>query len=56
IQASRSIPMPNIPEMMQVWDPAANAIQFILRNQGTAEVVLPICVEQIKENIMMMKR
>lgn len=56
IQATRSIPMPNIPEIMQVWDPMANAITFVLRNNGDPEEILPLCVEQIKEGIMMMKR
>jgi arabinogalactan oligomer/maltooligosaccharide transport system substrate-binding protein len=56
IQASRGVPMPNVPEMMQVWDPAANAITFILQGQAPADVVLPICVDQIKENIKMMKQ
>ncbi len=56
IQASRGVPMPNVPEMMQVWDPAANALTFILQGQAPANVVLPLCVEQIKENIRMMKQ
>ncbi|MBA2133473.1 extracellular solute-binding protein [Capillibacterium thermochitinicola] len=56
IQATRSIPMPNIPEMREVWDPMANAITFVLRNNQKPEEVLPICVEQIKEGIAMMKR
>jgi len=56
IQASRGVPMPNIPEMMQVWDPCGSAITFILQGQAPADVVLPLCVEQIKENIAMMKR
>jgi arabinogalactan oligomer/maltooligosaccharide transport system substrate-binding protein len=56
IQATRSIPMPNIPEMREVWDPMANAITFVLRNNGIPEEILPLSVEQIKEGIMMMKR
>lgn len=56
IQASRGIPMPNVPEMMQVWDPANNALSFILRGQASPEEALPIMVEQIKENIEQMKQ
>lgn len=56
LQASRGVPMPNVPEMMQVWDPAADAINFILKGQVPVESVLPLSVEQIKENIRMMKQ
>lgn len=56
IQARRGIPMPNIPEMMQVWDPVENTLPFIFKGQISPEEVLPIMVEQIKENIEQMKQ
>ncbi|MCG8515433.1 MAG: extracellular solute-binding protein [Halanaerobiales bacterium] len=56
VQAGRGIPMPNVPEMMQVWDPINDALSFILRGQITPEEALPMAVEQIKENIQQMKQ
>ncbi|MFP4015824.1 MAG: extracellular solute-binding protein [Halanaerobiales bacterium] len=56
IQAERGHPMPNIPEMAQVWEAMNNALSFIANGDATAEEVMPAAVEQIKENIMMMKK
>lgn len=56
IQADRGEPMPNIPEMAQVWEPMNNALTFVANGEATPEEVMPLAVEQIKENIMMMKK
>lgn len=55
-QASRGIPMPNVPEMGQVWDPMKNAITYILKGEASAQAALKDAVEIIKENIYEMKK
>ncbi|ACL70368.1 maltodextrin ABC transporter substrate-binding protein [Halothermothrix orenii] len=55
IQASRGMPMPNVPEMMAVWEPANNALSFILQDQVTPEEAAKLCVQRIQDNIEMMK-
>lgn len=55
-QASRGIPMPNVAEMGQVWDPMKNAITYILKGQASPEAALKDAVETIKENIAEMKK
>lgn len=54
-QAGRGVPMPNVPEMGQVWDPMANAITYILTGQATPKASLEMAVETIHENIYEMK-
>lgn len=54
-QASRGVPMPNVPEMRQVWDPMKNAITLFLNEEASPEVALELAVEQILENIWEMK-
>lgn len=54
-QASRGIPMPNCPEMGQIWDPMKNAITYILNGQATPQAALQQAVEIIQENIEEMK-
>lgn len=54
-QAGRGVPMPNVPEMMTVWDPMQHAITYILNGEATPEVALELAVEQIKEGIWEMK-
>lgn len=54
-QASRGVPMPNVPEMRQVWDPMANAITLFLTEEAPPELALELAVEQILENIWEMK-
>lgn len=49
-QAEFAEPMPNVPEMSQVWDPMANALQFISTGEDVAEV-LEEAVKQIEEQI-----
>ncbi|TMW71507.1 sugar ABC transporter substrate-binding protein [Alteribacter natronophilus] len=46
-------PMPNVPEMSQVWEPASDALQFISQGDDPQEV-LDEAVEQIREQIAIM--
>lgn len=55
-QAERGVPMPNIPEMSQVWEPMNNALTFVANGDATPEEVMPLAVMQIMENIEMMKK
>ncbi|WP_223700723.1 sugar ABC transporter substrate-binding protein [Sutcliffiella deserti] len=43
-------PMPNIPQMQQVWDPMGSALQFIASGDDVGEV-LSEAVQQIEDNI-----
>jgi arabinogalactan oligomer/maltooligosaccharide transport system substrate-binding protein len=43
-------PMPNIPQMQQVWEPMGSALQFIANGDDVAEV-LSEAVQQIEDNI-----
>ncbi|KMJ57846.1 ABC transporter substrate-binding protein [Bacillus sp. LL01] len=43
-------PMPNIPQMQQVWDPMGSALQFIASGDDVGEV-LEEAVKQIEDNI-----
>lgn len=54
-QADRGMPMPNVPEMGQVWDPMANAITLFLNEEATPDLALELAVEQILESIQEMK-
>ncbi|MDQ0254620.1 arabinogalactan oligomer/maltooligosaccharide transport system substrate-binding protein [Evansella vedderi] len=49
-QAQHAIPMPNIPEMGQVWEPMGDALEFISQGDDAREV-LEEAVEQIIEQI-----
>jgi arabinogalactan oligomer/maltooligosaccharide transport system substrate-binding protein len=49
-QAEFAEPMPNVPEMSQVWDPMADALEFIAKGDDVSEV-LEEAVEHIKEQI-----
>ncbi|MBU9711459.1 extracellular solute-binding protein [Evansella tamaricis] len=53
-QAQLAEPMPNVPEMGQVWDPIAEALEFITQGDDIQEV-LDEAVEQIREQIAMMQ-
>lgn len=48
-------PMPNIPEMSQVWDPIADALDFVSQGDAPQEV-LDEAVEQIEEQINIMNQ
>lgn len=49
-QTEYAEPMPNIPEMTQVWDPIGEAMEFISQGDDPQEV-LDEAVEQIREQI-----
>jgi len=49
-QVEFAVPMPNIPEMSQVWDPMAEALEFISQGQDVREV-LEEAVENIEQQI-----
>jgi len=55
-QAKVGVPMPNIPEMSQVWNPVGNGIQFVLSGQVGPEQAMVIAEQMITEGINMMKR
>lgn len=52
-QTKNANPMPNIPEMGQVWEPMADAFVFIQKGEDPKEI-LDETVEQIKSDIQMM--
>lgn len=49
-QAEFAEPMPNVPEMSQVWEPMGDALQFISQGDNVAEV-LEEAVQDIKDRI-----
>ncbi|KGA97357.1 ABC transporter substrate-binding protein [Alkalihalobacillus alcalophilus ATCC 27647 = CGMCC 1.3604] len=53
-QAVHAVPMPNIPAMSQVWEPMAEAFEFISQGENVQEV-LEEAVEQIHEDINLQK-
>ncbi|YAR63210.1 hypothetical protein ACUIAK_08990 [Bacillus cytotoxicus] len=50
-QSESGIPMPNIPEMQEVWGPAGDALQLIVTNKQEPKIALDEAVKQIKGNI-----
>jgi len=52
-QTQNAVPMPNIPEMSQVWEPIGDALVFVTQGDDPQEV-LDEAVEQIKEQISIM--
>ncbi|WP_280769316.1 sugar ABC transporter substrate-binding protein [Salipaludibacillus daqingensis] len=52
-QTQYAEPMPNIPEMSQVWEPIGDALEFVSQGDDPQEV-LDEAVEQIKEQISIM--
>ncbi|PYZ93560.1 ABC transporter substrate-binding protein [Salipaludibacillus keqinensis] len=52
-QTQYAEPMPNIPEMSQVWEPIGDALQFISQGEDAQEV-LDEAVEQIRDQISIM--
>ncbi|WP_416151304.1 extracellular solute-binding protein [Salipaludibacillus sp. HK11] len=53
-QTQHAEPMPNIPEMSQVWEPIGDALMFVTNGEDPQEV-LDEAVEQIKEQISIMR-
>ncbi|MGY3716217.1 extracellular solute-binding protein [Sutcliffiella cohnii] len=51
LQSQYGIPMPNIPEMSEVWAPMASALQLVATDQLEPEAALKQAVEQIHANI-----
>ncbi len=51
VQSQRGVPMPNIPEMGQVWEPMAQALQLIAMGEQEPKPALDDAVKAIKENI-----
>lgn len=52
-QTQHAHPMPNIPEMSQVWEPMGDALQFVQQGDDVQEV-LDEAVANIESNISMM--
>ena len=50
-QSQYAVPMPNIPEMGQVWDPMAKSLQTVVTGKATPKAALDSAVEQIKAGI-----
>jgi arabinogalactan oligomer / maltooligosaccharide transport system substrate-binding protein len=50
-QSQYALPMPNIPEMGQVWDPMAKSLQTVVTGKTEPKAALESAVEQIKANI-----
>ncbi|MGD6941302.1 extracellular solute-binding protein [Cytobacillus gottheilii] len=50
-QSQYAIPMPNIPEMGEVWSPMASALQTIATGKSDPKAALDEAVETIKTNI-----
>ncbi|MDF2854817.1 MAG: bacterial extracellular solute-binding family protein [Neobacillus sp.] len=50
-QSQYAVPMPNIPEMGQVWDPMAKSLQTVVTGKAEPKAALDSAVEQIKANI-----
>lgn len=49
-------PLPNVPEMQQVWGPAANNIKLILTGKATPQSAAANMVKQIKAGIAQLKQ
>ncbi len=50
-QSQYAVPMPNIPEMGQVWKPMADSLQTVVTGKAEPKKALDSAVEQIKANI-----
>jgi arabinogalactan oligomer / maltooligosaccharide transport system substrate-binding protein len=51
VQSERGVPMPNIPEMAEVWVPAANALQLSATGKSKPKAALDSAVKTIGQNI-----
>jgi arabinogalactan oligomer/maltooligosaccharide transport system substrate-binding protein len=51
LQTQDAVPMPNIPEMSEVWKPMADALQTVVTGKAEPKAALDSAVEQIKQNI-----
>jgi arabinogalactan oligomer/maltooligosaccharide transport system substrate-binding protein len=50
-QSQYAVPMPNVPEMGQVWKPMADSLQTVVTNKQAPKKALDSAVEQIKAQI-----
>lgn len=51
IQSGRGVPMPNIPEMGQVWEPMASALQLVAAGKQDPEAALSDAEKTIEQQI-----
>ncbi|MBY6036373.1 extracellular solute-binding protein [Fictibacillus nanhaiensis] len=51
VQSERGVPMPNIPEMAEVWAPAANSLQLSATGKSKPKAALESAVKTIQDNI-----
>lgn len=51
VQSSRAVPMPNIPEMGEVWGPMASALQLVASQKTEPKAALDDAVKTIQTNI-----
>lgn len=51
LQSQDAVPMPNIPEMAEVWDPMASALQTLATGKAQPQDALDEAVKSIKSNI-----
>ncbi|MCA1011275.1 extracellular solute-binding protein [Halobacillus halophilus] len=51
VQSERAIPMPNIPEMSEVWEPMAQALQLIATGKSSPEDALNEATDTISKQI-----
>ncbi|MYL49206.1 extracellular solute-binding protein [Halobacillus litoralis] len=51
VQSERAVPMPNIPEMGEVWEPMAQALQVVATGKAQPEDALTEAQETIKTQI-----
>ena len=52
-QSKDAVAMPSIPEMAEVWDPVATAVQTVATGKSDPEEALETAVQLIKDNIEM---
>ncbi|MGB8000591.1 MAG: extracellular solute-binding protein [Anaerobacillus sp.] len=51
VQSQYGVPMPNIPEMAEVWEPAASALQLVATNKQKPKAALDEATKTIKSQI-----
>jgi arabinogalactan oligomer/maltooligosaccharide transport system substrate-binding protein len=51
LQAQDAVPMPNIPEMSEVWKPMADSLQTVVTGKAEPKAALDAAVKQIQQNI-----
>ena len=51
LQSQYGVPMPNIPEMAEVWEPAASALQLVATNKQEPKAALDEATKTIKSQI-----